>query len=75
MFCALLLLRATGASWVPFIAAPMVLAGLVFSFGMIISGLAGLLGSRNRSIVRTERTRSQISFMGMPIQNVRSAAN
>jgi hypothetical protein len=60
MICALLLLRATGASWIPFLAIPGVLAGLSFSILLTLSGLAGLFSTRLRSIANASRMRSPV---------------
>ena len=66
MICALLLLRATGASWVPFLAIPGVIAGLSFSALMMLSGLAGLFSTRLRSIVNNRRMPSPVSLTISP---------
>ena len=67
MICALLLLRATGASWVPFLAIPGVLAGLSFSILLTLSGFAGLLARRLRSIAHTRRMRAPLSVTISPV--------
>lgn len=67
MICALFLLRATGASWVPFLAIPGVLAGLSLSILITLSGLAGLLSPRLRSIAKTRRMRSPASLTISPV--------
>jgi hypothetical protein len=54
--CVVLLLRATGASWVPFIAIPGVLAGFLLSVWVIVSGVAGLFSMRHRPIRSSKRT-------------------
>ena len=66
MICALLLLRATGASWIPFLAIPGVIAGLSFSIFLIISGVAGLLAPRVRLITRSRRTQDPIALTNSP---------
>ncbi len=67
MICALLLLRATGASWVPFLAIPGVIAGFSLSVSIIVSGAAGLLAKRLRPILSARRTRAGISLTSPPL--------
>ena len=70
MFICVLLLRATGASWVPFLAVPGVIAGLSLSILMVVAGVTGLLARQRRPIAITQRTRTLVQFTSSPILNV-----
>jgi len=53
-----LLLRHTGAKWVPILAIPGVIAGMGASVCLILSGIKGIIGNPRQSKPRTNQAAS-----------------
>lgn len=64
--CFLMLLRTNAASPAPFLAIPVVVAGLAMSVAMIVSGVMGLIASPRRAIIRGRRVKPLVTLTSSP---------